>query len=163
MPERGLLTVLLRRADLSTRLTDSEIANLGKHFRRRTAWLGPYADPREYAVEMGLRVVRQPLAGNDEGAVVVGDVLLYRGDNDPRIWGVRVYMGLVQSLLRGVAGHTLTDRLRAVGELAMGPLIAGEATLEDVLRDQIYCPVWLMKAKVDMLREARRWPTMAVA
>ncbi len=131
--------------DQPSQLTPQEIAFHGARFRRRTAWLGAYADPREYAVELGLRVSCQPLSGSEHGVELVRDVLLYRGDADTRTWGTRVFLGLACAMLGYGAAASMVDRLRLVGQMALGGLIVGRA-LDAVLEEQRFCTKAIMRA-----------------
>lgn len=151
-------------ADAAPCLAYFEIAGLGDYFRRRVGWLGLCTDPREYAVELGLRVTCQPLAGSPDGSELVGNVILYRGDADARVWGGRVYVGLARALLRSlVGGHVRADRLRLIGECAAGELITGRMSVDQLVRAQVYCPGWLLRAQERFLRSVTRTTPLAEA
>lgn len=155
MHERRLALILARNNQETRGITGREIAVLGAHFRRGTSWLGAYADPREYAVVLGLRISCQPIHAVEEGAVLVGDTILYRGDADSRVWGMHVYLGIARALVAGITiKHALADRLRLVGQMAMGELLVGDARLEDVIARQHFCPAWLLNAHAEYMRGA---------
>jgi hypothetical protein len=115
------------------------------HWMRRRCDLPlRFPDPRQFAVELDVWTVCEPVSGC-YGEINEGDDILYSSRGGPRAWGLRIYHGLAHWILRKHYrfDYTEADAWLLTIELACPAWYLRQVGPEQFIAENEHVPEWL--------------------